>query len=141
MRTVLTGGAIVDLEGGPSEVQSIAIENEKITEIGDVTTGADDTVVDVTGKFLVPGFTNCHAHLGWDGIHDLQDQAKTSFPAAAQAQGDLGERMRAAFTAAFARDCRAVVLIGTDSPQLDARLGPRSYLRTSSAPRANRGST
>lgn len=83
MRTVLTGGSVVDLEGGPNAIQSIAVENEKISEIGDVATRPDDTVVDVTGKFLVPGFTNSHAHLGWDGIHDLQDQANE--PAAVSA--------------------------------------------------------
>jgi len=30
----------------------------------------------VSGKYLLPGLTNCHAHLGWDGIHDLKVQAE-----------------------------------------------------------------
>lgn len=75
MRTVLKGGKVVDLDGGTSEVRSIAIEDEKIVTLGDVEARTDDVVVDVTGKYLLPGFVNSHAHLGWDGVHDLQDQA------------------------------------------------------------------
>ena len=75
MRTVLEGGTIVDLDGGSSAVRSLAIDDEKIVEVGDVETRADDLVVDVSGKYLRPGFVNSHVHLGWDGIHDLQDQA------------------------------------------------------------------
>ncbi len=76
MRTVLSGGNIVDLDGGPNQQASIVIEDEKITEIGAVDVAPGDNVVDVSGKYLVPGFTNSHAHLGWDGIHDLKVQAE-----------------------------------------------------------------
>ena len=83
MRTILTGGSIVDLDGGPSQASDIAIEDEKIVEIGTIETRPDDVTLDVDGKFLLPGFTNCHAHLGWDGIHDLQDQANEPAPVSA----------------------------------------------------------
>ncbi len=83
MRTVLRGGSVVDLDGGPSRQASIAIVDEQITEIGDFETKSDDNVVDVTGKHLVPGFFNNHSHLGWDGIHDLKIQAEE--PAAVSA--------------------------------------------------------
>ena len=83
MRTVLKGGTIVDLDGGSSAVRSLAIDGEKIVEVGDIETRADDQVVDLSGKYLLPGFVNSHVHLGWDGIHDLQDQANE--PAAVSA--------------------------------------------------------
>lgn len=37
---------------------------------------AGDTVIDLTGKTLMPGLFNCHAHLGWDGYGDLQEQSE-----------------------------------------------------------------
>ncbi len=78
MRTILSGGQIVDLDKGSSSEGSIAIENERIVELGAITSRDGDVVVDVAGKFLLPGFINSHVHLGWDGIHDLQDQANES---------------------------------------------------------------
>ncbi len=78
MRTILNGGQIVDLEKGSSRVGSLAIENERIVEMGDIASKEGDVLVDVAGKFLLPGFINSHVHLGWDGIHDLQDQANES---------------------------------------------------------------
>ena len=74
MRTILTGGTIVNLDGGESRMQPLVIEDEKIASVGEVETQPSDTVIDVSGKYLLPGFINSHAHLGWDGIHDLQDR-------------------------------------------------------------------
>ena len=78
MRKVLTGGHVVDLDSGTSLPSSLAIEDERIVEVGDIETSAEDEVVDVSGKYLLPGFINSHVHLGWDGIHDLQVQANES---------------------------------------------------------------
>lgn len=44
-----------------------------------------------------------------------------------QAEGDLGERMRAAFDAAFAAGFRRVVIIGSDLPGLSAGLLRRAF--------------
>ncbi|MEW5929993.1 MAG: TIGR04282 family arsenosugar biosynthesis glycosyltransferase [Gemmatimonadota bacterium] len=44
-----------------------------------------------------------------------------------QADGDLGERMRAAFDAAFAAGFRRVVIIGSDLPGLSAGLLRRAF--------------
>ncbi len=78
MRKVFKGGHIVDLDSGTSTQTSLAIENERIVEIGEIATTTEDDVVDVSGKYLLPGFINSHVHLGWDGIHDLQVQANES---------------------------------------------------------------
>lgn len=76
MRTVLKGGNVVDLDGGGSQTADLVIEDEMIESVGeDVEARDGDMVVDVAGKFLLPGFINSHVHLGWDGIHDLQVQA------------------------------------------------------------------
>lgn len=44
-----------------------------------------------------------------------------------QAEGDLGERMRDAFDAAFAAGFRRVVIIGSDLPDLSAELLRRAF--------------
>lgn len=78
MRTVLSGGQIVDLDKGSSSEGSLVIENERIVELGEITSRDGDVTIDVAGKFLLPGFINSHVHLGWDGIHDLEVQANES---------------------------------------------------------------
>ena len=78
MRTILKGGVVVNLDGGPSEQQDLVIEGEQIVSVGAVQAQAGDNVVDVSGMYLLPGLVNCHVHLGWDGTHDLEDQANES---------------------------------------------------------------
>jgi imidazolonepropionase-like amidohydrolase len=79
MRTVLKGGRIVDLNGGAAQPADLVMKDERIVGIGDsIDTNGDDQVVNVEGKYLLPGFINNHVHLGWDGIHDLQVQANES---------------------------------------------------------------
>jgi len=57
----------------------LVIEDNKIQAIG--RTGdpgidtADAEVIDTTGKTIIPGLFNCHAHLAWDGKEDIQIQS------------------------------------------------------------------
>ena len=76
MRTVLKGGTILDPVGERAIAGSLVIEDDKIGGVADQRTGPDTNVLDVTGRFLLPGFVNCHAHIGWDGRRDLQLQAE-----------------------------------------------------------------
>ena len=78
MRTILEGGVVVNLDGGPSEQQDLVIEDEQITSVGASDARPGDNVVDVSGMHLLPGMVNCHVHLGWDGTHDLEMQAYES---------------------------------------------------------------
>ncbi|MDE0709259.1 MAG: amidohydrolase family protein [bacterium] len=78
MRTILKGGVVVNLDGGPSTQQDLVIEGEQIASVGGAAAANGDKVVDVSGMYLLPGLVNCHVHLGWDGSHDLQMQANES---------------------------------------------------------------
>ena len=58
----------------------VAVDGGKITYVGaDKPSEEFDTVIDGTGKVLMPGFVNCHTHVpmtamrGYGGGHDLQD--------------------------------------------------------------------
>lgn len=46
---------------------SIEIENGVITNIGNITTSEKDNVIDLKGKYVVPGLINLHAHLPSSG--------------------------------------------------------------------------
>jgi imidazolonepropionase-like amidohydrolase len=77
MRTVLKGGTVLDLVRETKTLAAVVIEDDKIAAIApEAAEQPGDTVVDVTGAWLLPGMMNCHAHIGWDGRRDLQLQAE-----------------------------------------------------------------
>lgn len=45
-----------------------------MSDLGDVNDGSVQ-VIDCVGKTVMPGMMNSHAHLAWDGIHDLARQS------------------------------------------------------------------
>lgn len=66
--TVLEGGTVVNLDGGPPlEDVVILVEDERITAIGrvgDIVVPGHATVIDTSGTWLIPGLMNMHVHLG-----------------------------------------------------------------------------
>jgi len=62
---VLTGGRLVNVATGEIYAADVAIAGEWIAAVGDVGphTGPDTEVVDVTGRYLVPGLIDGHLHL------------------------------------------------------------------------------
>ncbi|MEM6593727.1 MAG: amidohydrolase family protein [Pseudomonadota bacterium] len=57
-------------------------------------------VVDTEGKTLMPGMMNSHAHLSWDGIHELSQQSMFDPPEirAYKAAGNMVKSLRAGIT-------------------------------------------
>jgi imidazolonepropionase-like amidohydrolase len=64
--TVLRGATLIDGSGAaPQNNVTIVIENGRLRDIGTgVTAPAGASVIDVTGKFVVPGIINAHGHVG-----------------------------------------------------------------------------
>jgi imidazolonepropionase-like amidohydrolase len=64
--TVLRGATLIDGSGAaPESNVTIVIENGRLRDIGrDVATPPGATVIDATGKFVVPGIINGHGHVG-----------------------------------------------------------------------------
>src|SRR6202167_2853783 len=66
--TALVGGTVVGIEGGPAlKDATVLIVGERISQIG----RADSTpippgakIIAMTGRWLIPGLTNAHVHLG-----------------------------------------------------------------------------
>lgn len=79
-RTILRGATIIDGTGAaPLENGVLVLEDGKIQAIGTAdqldVNQANADVVDVSGKTIIPGLFNCHAHLAWDGKEDIQIQS------------------------------------------------------------------
>jgi imidazolonepropionase-like amidohydrolase len=66
--TVIRGATILTVTRGRIENGSILIRDGKIAAVGktvDVPPGA--TVIDATGKYVMPGIIDCHSHIAVDG--------------------------------------------------------------------------
>ena len=64
--TALTHATVIDGTGAaPQNDVSIAMENGRIRQMGTALPAPPQaTVVDLTGKFVVPGIINAHGHVG-----------------------------------------------------------------------------
>jgi imidazolonepropionase-like amidohydrolase len=93
--TVLTHGTVLDGTGAvPQKDVSIVLENGRIRDMGpsskvSVPTGA--TVVDLAGKFVVPGIINAHGHVGAKTEPQLRQYALYGVTTATSMQTDSDE--------------------------------------------------
>jgi len=96
-RVVLTNVTLIDGRGGPPVAgQSLVVEGDRISAIGPAATiriPAGARIVDLTGRFLIPGLIDTHLHgppdsakvaarLGWlfrHGITSARDMAGDSY--------------------------------------------------------------
>ena len=80
----------------------VEIEAGKIKAIGSVSDLGEPSaeVIDITGKTLMPGMMNSHAHLAWDGVHDLARQSMDDAPeiSAYKSAGNMLKSLRAGIT-------------------------------------------
>jgi imidazolonepropionase-like amidohydrolase len=80
----LTGANVVDIDGGsPVRNAVVVIEGERITAIGSAATTpipAEATVIDLPGKWLIPGLMNMHVHLALNlpGASRVYDESHES---------------------------------------------------------------
>jgi imidazolonepropionase-like amidohydrolase len=76
VRTVFAGGAVFDGTGAPTAPADLAVEGGRIVEVGPGLDG--DTIVDVTGKTVLPGLFDCHTHVMLSHV-DLWRLVQTPF--------------------------------------------------------------
>jgi imidazolonepropionase-like amidohydrolase len=66
--TLIRNATVLTVTKGTVENGSVLIENGKIAAVGkNVSAPADATVVDATGKYLMPGIIDCHSHTAVEG--------------------------------------------------------------------------
>ncbi len=69
-------GRVLTMAGDVIEQGFVEINAGKIVAVGPLAARAGSTVpVIETGGTIMPGLINSHAHLNWDGIHDLARQS------------------------------------------------------------------
>ena len=79
----------------------VHIKDGKIAAVGPLTDAPGDVdTLDTQGKTLMPGMMNSHAHLSWDGIHELSQQSMYDAPEirAYKAAGNMIKSLRAGVT-------------------------------------------
>jgi imidazolonepropionase-like amidohydrolase len=80
---VLNGGRVLTCVGDEViEDGYVEIENGKIKAVGTASDLGKTSakVIDCSGKTLMPGIIQSHAHLAWDGVHDLARQSMDDAP-------------------------------------------------------------
>lgn len=84
--SILLRGGRVFTAGASGVVDNgfVHIEGTRITGVGSASDLPEDSdvelVVDTSGKTVLPGLFNNHAHLAWDGVNDLARQALHDAP-------------------------------------------------------------
>ncbi len=58
---------VIDVRTGAVEKKCVLVEDGMIAKVGNCQDAQAATVIDGEGKYLMPGFINCHTHLAWDG--------------------------------------------------------------------------
>ena len=93
--TVLTRAIIIDGTGAPPQKDiTIVMESGRIRDMGPapkVPTPAGATVLDLTGKFVVPGIINAHGHVGGKTEPQLRQYALYGVTTATSMQTDPDE--------------------------------------------------
>ena len=69
MKTIYKNCNLIDGLNNPVKPNiSVAVENGKITEIGSNLDETNCKVIDLNGKYLMPGMINLHVHLFGTGM-------------------------------------------------------------------------
>jgi imidazolonepropionase-like amidohydrolase len=93
--TVLTRATVIDGTGAPAQKDiTIVMENGRIRDMGPsakISTPAGATVLDLTGKFIVPGIINAHGHVGAKTEPQLRQYALYGVTTATSMQTDPDE--------------------------------------------------
>lgn len=59
---ILTNGRVFDGSGNPWFYADVAISDDKIVAIGDLSSASADEIIDITGLYISPGFIDIHSH-------------------------------------------------------------------------------
>jgi N-acyl-D-amino-acid deacylase len=62
---LIRGGWVADGTGNPRYPADVAIEGERIVDVGRLDAAAATQVIDAAGKIVCPGFVDAHSHSDW----------------------------------------------------------------------------
>lgn len=61
-RTILRGGTVIDGAGSQPRVADLAMRGDRIEAVGTIAKEHNDEDIDVSGRYLLPGFIDAHSH-------------------------------------------------------------------------------
>ncbi|WP_367066399.1 amidohydrolase [Oryzisolibacter sp. LB2S] len=99
-QTVYHNGNIITVDDNDRVVQSIAIRDGKIVDVGSDTDmqsyiGKGTAVIDLAGKTMIPGIYDAHSHFTMAGTNELYDANLNSAPIGdIESMSDLLDRLR-----------------------------------------------
>ena len=99
--TILTGRVLTCNENELIEQGFVEIEGDRIKAVGNANELGERVAIAVaTGGTIIPGLFNSHAHLAWDGVHDLANQSLNDPPeiSAYKCAGNMLISLRAGVT-------------------------------------------
>ena len=73
MALLLKNAHVVDPSAQLDAVLDVLVDGEKIAQVGEGLTAADAEVIDLSGKYLVPGLVDMHVHLREPGYEHKED--------------------------------------------------------------------
>ncbi len=73
MALLLKNAHVVDPSAQLDAVLDVLVDGEKIAQVGEGLSAADAEVIDLSGKFLVPGLVDMHVHLREPGYEHKED--------------------------------------------------------------------
>ena len=59
---LIRGARVIDGSGGASQFIDVAVDRERIVDLGECHDWQADTEIDATGLVLAPGFIDSHTH-------------------------------------------------------------------------------
>ncbi|GAA1733554.1 N-acyl-D-amino-acid deacylase family protein [Nonomuraea bangladeshensis] len=59
---IIRGGRVLDGTGAPPFRADVAVSGDRVAAVGRLETAEAATVIDASGRFVAPGFVDCHAH-------------------------------------------------------------------------------
>src|SRR5688500_10086050 len=63
--TLILNARVIDGSGAPWTRADVGIEDRRIAAVGDLRDAQARTTIDATGKYVAPGFIDCHSHSDW----------------------------------------------------------------------------
>lgn len=110
-RILFKGATLIDGNGNePVKNSFVLVEDDRIAATGISAENLDgrfDEVIDLPGKFMMPGMMNCHTHVVMEPVADMQTFAREQTPVTHAARGvaNLQKLLRSGTT--FVRDMGA----------------------------------
>ncbi len=90
MDVLISGGSVIDGSGTPAFLADVAIEGDRIAEVGVLQGAQAKRVIDARGKVVCPGFVDPHSHSDWSVLANPTAQSTIRQGVTTEVVGNCG---------------------------------------------------